>query len=159
MRAAAAGANAKLFTPHQWNCVESGNAAVDGLKATSFPMDAGGEHDLPVPTEKWAGDVDRAPAGVDAKQQQQQQPRASTSSDRGSDNDAHPHQGDTHAHTHSHATGHGYGAAPAPSSSSRPIWESELLGWPSEFAAREMDFFDLEELEERRSGWLEGMEK
>jgi cold shock CspA family protein len=45
-------------------------------------------------------------------------------------------------------------SAPPPSSNSRPIWESELLGWPTEFSAREMDFFDLEELEERRSGWI-----
>ncbi len=36
------------------------------------------------------------------------------------------------------------------SSSQRPLWDTEdLIRWPSEFASREMDFFDLEELEEK----------
>ena len=125
----------KLFSSYQWNCVESGNPSVEGFKVTSFPTNPQGNHEIPVPDKNW-NDADVTEKSSDEKK--------STTTANTSNINVAEEEAKIKA-----------SLPPPPSSNSRPIWESELLGWPTEFSAREMDFFDLEELEEKRSGWIQ----
>jgi cold shock CspA family protein len=126
--------NKKLFSSYQWNCVEAGNPSIDGFKVTQFPTNNSGNTEIPVPNEKWVDDVDHD----NNKKPEPFRPSSSSATTTAQMQDQRAKNA----------------APPLPSSTSRPIWESELLGWPTEFSAREMDFFDLEELEEKRSGWI-----